>query len=133
MPLLFSIDSTSSTVTKIKLLKNKISVNIQEVSQVLLLTDFMKNIKQSMVNWTLKDFWSLFSQWKIRNHLKPFNTFGEFLMFITRVLSIHLSLTCSSVLSFKNFKLLKSVALMWRILRMKYLIWQNQNYQWPLL
>lgn len=133
MPLLFSIDLTSLTVTKIKLLKNKISVNIQEVSQVLLLTDFMKNIKQSMVNWTLKDFWSLFLQWKIRNHLKLFNTFGEFLMFITRVLSTHLSLTCSSVLSFKNFKLLKSVALMWRILRMKYLIWQNQNYQWPLL
>ncbi len=95
-------------------------------------TDFMRNTRQSTANLILRASSNLSLPCKTKNPPKPSSTSGAFSTSTTRVPSILSSLTCFSAQSFKSYKPWKSAASTSRISRMKFLIWQNLSYPWPL-
>lgn len=93
-------------------------------------TAFLKNTRQWKEKWTTKDSFSLCLPWRTRKLLKPFNISGEFSISITKEPSILSSSICSSVQSFKSFKVWKNVDLTLRTSKIRFSIWLSHSCRW---
>lgn len=130
-PLLFTIDSTSLTPTKTGISRRKTCLNTQRGFPRSLLIGSSKNTRQWTERWTTKAFWNSCWLWTTKRLHRQSNISGGYWMFITRVLSIPSSLTCSSAPSSKSCKQWRNAASMWRISRTRSSIWPSLNYLWP--